>query len=107
MISRKQLTYIKNRLRRGGKGDGFFMPTLSPFKASVRDIIRGLRLFKQVPIYAMAYEGMLTKRLNNMAFANLIACIKHSDTPEAIEAFIARHKEIEAMAKQFVKEKGL
>lgn len=95
MISRKHLTYIKNRLRRGGKPDKI-LPFLSPgfksFKASIRDIIRGLRLYKHIPLYAVSYEGMVTRRLNNIAFRHLIECIKWSDTSERAKAFLNYHK---------------
>jgi len=100
MISRKHLTYIKNRLRRGGKGDPLFGLGFDPYKATIRDIIRGLRLFKRVNIYAPTYVGMVTRRLNNIAFANLVECIKCSCSEAEATALVKFHEDILAMIRK-------
>jgi hypothetical protein len=94
MISRKHLIYIKNKLRRGAKNDrtlGWLMPGFAPYKTTLRDIIRGLRLYRQISHFALSYEGMVTKRLGRGAYRNLITCIECSankvDTAALIEYY--------------------
>ena len=89
MISRKHLTYMKNRLGRGAKmRDCFFDRGYSPVKTTERGILAGLRLYKMVHIHS--YSNIVTSRsTNNMGYAQLAECVRAATNKKAQLQFIA------------------
>lgn len=95
MISKKQLTYLKNRIRRGAKPDkllGWLSPGFPARKVTIREIIRGLRLLKRTPTLQLCYETLVTSRANNIGMKNLLECIDSSATPEGAEALVSHYQ---------------
>ena len=97
MISRKHLTYLKNRFRRGAKADkilGWLSPGFPACKVTIREIIRGLRLLKRTPTLQLGYNTIVTSKANNIGMRNLLECIRYSAKPELAEAFVGYHRQI-------------